>query len=154
MTESLLQLRANKTRIPTHRRCAVESLGGHAILNCVQERAARGGWHLLNVRQKNMITLVHVLSPAVTLLFLVAAIIHWRKARCVASIVLLVSGLLVFISDVIIQYSLAWPSYSGELDSSPSAIMDIVPWVHVCGFVSYASTLIWILSSSPRQSGQ
>ena len=38
-----------KARIPTHRRCAVESPGGHAILNCVQERAARGGRHLLDV---------------------------------------------------------------------------------------------------------
>ena len=28
------------------RRGAVESLAGHAIINCVQEFAARDGWHL------------------------------------------------------------------------------------------------------------
>ena len=36
----------NKTRIPTHRRCAVECFSERAIVIHVQELAAYGGWHL------------------------------------------------------------------------------------------------------------
>ena len=44
---------ANKARIATRRRCAVESRGEHAILNYVQERAPATGGISLDVRSKN-----------------------------------------------------------------------------------------------------
>jgi membrane protein implicated in regulation of membrane protease activity len=98
-----------------------------------------------------MITLVHILSPLITLLFLSAAIILWRKVKDTSSSILLVSGLIVFITDILMQFLISWSGY-GMVPDSPRAIATAINgWTHVAAFALYAITLIWILSSVPRR---
>ena len=105
---------------------------------------------VLDVRQ-NMITFIHILSPVVTLAFLIAAIIYRRKSKSIHSLILLLNGSILFLSDILMHYLAFGPvSNSGFNDgSSALMLMNINGWIHALSFLAYAITLVWILRADP-----
>lgn len=97
-----------------------------------------------------MIIFIHILSPVVTFLFLCAAIILWRKVKDAPSSILLVNGLLVFITDLLMQFFVSWNGYGIEPNSPRAIATAINGWTHVAAFALYAITLLWIFSSASK----
>lgn len=92
-----------------------------------------------------MFTIVHILSPAISLLFAIAAFAIWRQTKGTMSILLLGAGLIAFASDVFMHGSFWLGSGGIDSDSSLESIMGVNGWLHVGAYLVYATLLIMIV---------
>ena len=91
-----------------------------------------------------MFTIVHLLSPAISLLFAIAAFAVWRQMKGTVSVLLLGAGIVALASDVFMHGSFWLGSGGVDPDSGLASIMAVNGWLHVGAYFVYAVLLIMI----------